>query len=145
MRVIRKTRIYAKMHSYERDAIMQVVTASEVKNQLGDLFDAVERDDAASVLIERNRRPVAMLLNARIAEKVILGAYAQGVLPRSIAMRQLGLDWYGDLLQRMNAHGISRPAASADDAAKMMKSLDQVFSSLSRSQRSPTRKKALGV
>ena len=44
-----------------------VITASEVKNQLGDLFDAAEKDEAASVLIERNRRPVAMLLNAQIS------------------------------------------------------------------------------
>jgi hypothetical protein len=106
---------------------MRVITASDVKNQLGDLFDAVEKDQAASVLIERNRRPVAMLLNAQIAEKVILGAYAQGVLPRSVAMQQLGLDWYGDLLQRMNACGINRPSASPDDAAQMQEAADEVF------------------
>ena len=36
------------------------------------------------------------------AEKAILGAYARGVLSRGGAMQQLGLDWYGDLLQRVN-------------------------------------------
>lgn len=108
---------------------MRVVTASDVKNQLGDLFDAVEKDEAASVLIERNRRPVAMLLNAQIAEKVILGAYAQGVLPRAVAMQQLGLDWYGDLLQRMNVCGINRPAATAEDAASMKEAADEAFHS----------------
>jgi len=107
-----------------------VVTASDVKNKLGDLFDAVEKDEAASVLIERNRRPVAMLLNAEVAEKVILGAYAQGVLPRSVAMQQLGMDWYGDLLQRMNTLGIKHPMASAADAQVMKQAADDVLSLL---------------
>ncbi|MBS0318085.1 MAG: type II toxin-antitoxin system Phd/YefM family antitoxin [Proteobacteria bacterium] len=120
---------------------MQVVTASDVKNRLGDLFDAVEQDEAASVLIERNRRPVALLLNARIAEKVILGAYAQGVLPRSIAMEQLGLDWYGDLLQRMNVHGIPRPMVSAEDAARMQAAAHEVLSELGPEAGSPAHRK----
>lgn len=107
--------------------MQRVVTATDVKNQLGDLFDAVEEDEGASVLIERNRRPVAMLLNAQIAERAILGAYAQGVLPRAVAMRQLGLDWYGDLLQRMNVLGIPRPTASAADAEVMKRAADAVL------------------
>lgn len=107
---------------------MQVVTATEVKNKLGDLFDAVERDEGASVLIERNRRPAAMLLNANVAEKAILGAYAHGVLPRAVAMKQLGLDWYGDLLQRMNTQGIDHPAASAMDRLEMKRAIDSVLS-----------------
>jgi hypothetical protein len=109
---------------------MQIITATEIKNKLGDLFDAVERDEYASVLIERNRRPAAMLLNAQVAEKAILGAYAHGVLPRAVAMRQLGLDWYGDLLQRMNAHGIERPSVSAEDARAMQHSADEVLAVL---------------
>ena len=109
---------------------MQIVTATEIKNQLGDLFDAIEKDEGASVLIERNRRPAAMLLNAQMAEKAILGAYAHGVLPRAVAMQQLGLDWYGDLLQRMNIHGIERPSASAEDMNVMKRSVDDVLASL---------------
>lgn len=109
---------------------MQVVTATEVKNQLGDLFDAVERDQGASVLIERNRRPAAMLLNARVAEKAILGAYAHGVLPRAVAMQQLGLVWYGDLLERMNLHGIERPSASPEDMHAMRQTTDEVLAFL---------------
>ena len=109
---------------------MQVVTATEVKNQLGDLFDAVEKDEGASVLIERNRRPAAMLLNAQVAEKAILGAYAHGVLPRAVAMQQLGLDWYGDLLQRMNTHGIERPSASVEDLHVMKQAADDVLATL---------------
>jgi hypothetical protein len=106
---------------------MRVVTATEIKNQLGDLFDELERDASASVLIERNRRPTAMLLNAQLAEKAILGAYAHGVLPRSVAMQQLGIDWYGDLLQRLNAHGIERPTAAPQDLQVMKQAADKVL------------------
>lgn len=109
---------------------MQVVTATEVKNQLGDLFDAVEKDEGASVLIERNRRPAAMLLNVQVAEKAILGAYAHGVLPRAVAMQQLGLNWYGDLLRRMNVHGIEHPSASGEDMQAMKHAADEVLALL---------------
>ena len=109
---------------------MQVVTATEVKNQLGDLFDAVEKNESASVLIERNRRPVAMLLNAQVAEKAILGAYAQGVLPRAVVMQQLGFVWYGDLLARMNRHNIAHPAASAEDQRVMKQAAGDVFATI---------------
>lgn len=106
---------------------MQVVATTKIKNQFGDLLDALEKDEGASVLIEKNRRPAAMLLNARVAEKVILGAYAHDVLPRAVAMQQLGLDWYGDLLQRMNALGIERSSASAEDLHVMKQATDTVF------------------
>jgi len=109
---------------------MQVFTASEIKNKLGDVFDAVEQDEGASVLIERNHRPVAMLLNAHVAEKVILGAYAHGVVSRSMAMQQLGIEWYGDLLQRMSLAGIKRPSVSVADALTMDQSFNEVFASI---------------
>jgi hypothetical protein len=123
---------------------MQVVTATEIKNQLGDLFDAIEKDEGASVLIERNRRPAAMLLNAQVAEKAILGAYAHGVLPRAVAMQQLGLDWYGDLLQRMNTHGIERPSASAEDMNVMKRSVDDLLGSLDAPRTRAARLSKLG-
>lgn len=99
---------------------MKQMTASEVKNKLGDMFDAVERSQDATYVIYRNSRPVAMVLNAEVAEKAILGAYAQGVLTRAVAMKQLGMDWYGDLLVRMNELGISRPKASSEDMKTML-------------------------
>ena len=123
---------------------MQVVTATEIKNQLGDLFDAIEKNEGASVLIERNRRPAAMLLNAQVAEKAILGAYAHGVLPRALAMQQLGLDWYGDLLQRMNTHGIERPSASAEDMNVMKRSVDDVLGCLDAPRTRAARLSKLG-
>jgi len=109
---------------------MQVFTATDIKNKLGDVFDAVEQDEGATVLIERNRRPVAMLLNAHVAEKVILGAYAHGVVSRTMAMQQLGLEWYGDLLQRMSSAGIERPSVSASDALTMDQAINDVFAAI---------------
>ena len=64
------------------------------------------------------------------AEKAILEAYAHGVLSRGVAMQQLGLEWYGDLLQRMNTYGIERPSASASDMLVMKRSADCVLASL---------------
>jgi len=118
---------------------MEVIRATEIKNRLGDVFDTVERDQSASVIIERNQRPVAMVLNAQIAEKMILGAYAQGVVSRTTAMNQLGLDWYGDLLQRMNAHGIKRPELSPADAEVMDAAIAQVFSAEPNTPTAPRR------
>lgn len=108
---------------------MQIVTSTDVESQLGELLDAVEKDEGASVLIEKDRLPAAMLLSAQVAEKAILGAYAHGVLPRAIAMQLLGLDWYGDLLQRMNLHGIEHPSASAEDTRVMKQAADDALRS----------------
>ena len=99
---------------------MQVVTAADLKNRLGSLFDVMEHDPSESVLIEQNKRSVAMLLNPQIAEHAILGTYyAQGVLTRAVTMRLLRIDWYGDLLRRRNSCGILRPQAFAEDTARM--------------------------
>jgi hypothetical protein len=81
-----------------------------------------------------------MLFNAQIAEKMILGAYAQGVLPRATAMSQLGLEWYGDLLERMNEHGIKRPQVSQSDADVMDAAMEQVFSAEGLEKRTTTSK-----
>lgn len=87
---------------------MLVVTATEVKNQLGDLFDAVEKSGGASVLIERNRRPVAMLLNVQLAEKAILCAYVQGVSDTARA-RRYGISMLPTRCPRLR---LSRPTAA---------------------------------
>lgn len=106
---------------------MKMISASDVRPPLDELLDALENDRATSVLIQRDGRPVAILLDLLVAEKVILCAYAQGVLPRSVAMQQLGIDWYGDLLLRLNAHGIKRPEISVADAERMKKSVEKAL------------------
>lgn len=72
-------------------------------------------------------RPGEPLDASAAAEKVILLAYTNGVLTRSVAMQQLGLDWFGDLLMKLNAHGIKRPSASAADMQVMKQTADGVL------------------
>ena len=62
-------------------------------------------------------------------ELAILRDYVQGTLSRSAAMNRLGLDWYGDLLQKMNELGIKRPVLPVEDMIAMQKSADEVLSS----------------
>lgn len=109
---------------------MHVVTATQIRNQLGNLLDALEQDETCSFLIERKGRPTGILLNAQVAEKAILGAYAHGVLPRAVAMQQLGLDWYGDLQCRLNTYGIRLTPVSPADVESMKQAVDKVFASL---------------
>lgn len=53
--------------------------------------------------------------------KLILSAYAHGTLSRSAAMKMLGYDWYGQLLDALADAGIERPSVS-DKKRKKMKS-----------------------
>lgn len=73
------------------------------------------------------------------AEKAILLAYTNGALTRSVAMQQLGLDWFGDLLIKLNTHGIKRPSVSAADMLAMRQSADGVLASLGRTKARWTR------
>ena len=61
-------------------------------------------------------------------ERAILSDYVRGTLSRSAAMNRLGLDWYGDLLLKMNELGIKRPVLPAADMIAMQKSADEVLS-----------------
>ncbi|HVL10320.1 MAG TPA: hypothetical protein VM512_14355 [Burkholderiaceae bacterium] len=62
----------------------------------------------------------------------VLTAYSQGTLSRSVAMRHLGIDWYGDLLVLLNHHGIARPRISSEDEAVMHASMLSVFNTAAR-------------
>lgn len=84
-------------------------------------------------------RPGGPLDASAAAEKAILLAYTNGFLTRSVVMQQLDLSWYGDLLQKMNAHGIKRPSASAADMLVMEQAADEVLASLGRPKARCTR------
>lgn len=57
----------------------------------------------------------------------MLRQYAAGVLSRKRAMDALGLDWYGDLLVRMHARGVSMAPLPAEVQAQMRDSVAKVF------------------
>lgn len=90
----------------------------------------VEQVRSETVLIKRNKRPVARLLNHQIAEQAILGAYVQGTFTRAVAMQQLEIDWYGNLPQRMNELAIPRPQPSAQHVARMRGDANLVLAGL---------------
>ena len=57
----------------------------------------------------------------------VLQAYASGELSRSRAMESIGLDWYGDLLVRMNVAGLRATEPSSADKQRMSESVAKVF------------------
>ena len=99
---------------------MLVIAATDVKSRLGDIFDDLEKNPTSSVLIERNKKPVAMLLPSDMAKQVILAAYAHGSVSRNVAMSQLGYQWYGELLDAMNHAGIERPVVCGAEMQAMI-------------------------
>ena len=99
---------------------MLVIAATEVKSQLGNIFDDLENDPSSSILIERNKKPAAMILQPNVARQAILGAYAFGALSRNVAMKQLGFEWYGDLLDALAQAGINRPRVAPEEQQAMV-------------------------
>ena len=99
---------------------MLTFTAQNVRSHLGNIFDALEKDSDTSVLIERNNKPVAMLLPAEVGRIAILAAYAHGSLSRSTAMKQLGYEWYGQLLDGLKEAGIARPSIPEKEMQEMV-------------------------
>lgn len=102
---------------------MLTIGARDIKNQLGDIFDDLEKNPSSSVLIERNKKPVALMLPHDMGRQVILAAYAHGSVSRNVAMRQLGYEWYGDLLDGMSRAGIERPVVHGAEQQSMIDSV----------------------
>jgi hypothetical protein len=70
---------------------MKTIEASDAAVQFDELLAAVEKDRTMSVLVQSNGRDAAMLLNAKLAQFVILSAYSAGMLSRTVAMQHLGI------------------------------------------------------
>jgi hypothetical protein len=99
---------------------MYAIAATEVKNRLGEIYDELDRDPGASVLIERNKKPAAMLLPHDVARQGVLLSYVHGMSSRSVVMRQLGFTWYGQLLDALSAAQIGRPTLPPKEASDMV-------------------------
>lgn len=113
---------------------MLIVTTSDATTRMGELIDTIEHDPSDTVLIQRNDCPAAMLLHAELAERLILLAYTQGAVSRGMAMQQLGLNWYGDLLQRLHNFGLSRPEVSKEHQAEMTQTARTLFGTTAEHQ-----------
>lgn len=96
---------------------MRVMTATEVKNRLG---DALSFPDNESLLIEKNGKEAFMAFSAQMAKKMILTSYAHGGISRPEAMNLLGLKWYGELLDALSDAKIKRPALPENERAAMI-------------------------
>lgn len=60
---------------------------------------------------------------------LILSAYTEGFITRSLTMELLGMTWYGDLLDAMSDAGLK--IVLPDDALEtMQKSINEVFAVL---------------
>ena len=95
---------------------MQVMTATEVKNKLG---DALSFPDDDSLLIEESGKEVFMAFSVQTAKKMILTSYVHGGLSRSEAMKLMGFDWYGDLLDALASTKMDKPTLSEPERQAM--------------------------
>lgn len=102
---------------------MHTVSAREAKNLLGQVIDRATTD---LVMIERHGKEAVALLPAAEARLSVLSAYAMGVLGRSVAMQRLGFTWYGQLLEAMQAAGLS-VQVPAEAVRQMDAALDEIL------------------
>jgi hypothetical protein len=93
---------------------MKTVPATRAKNQLGQVIDDACVD---LVMLERHGKEQVALMPAAEARMGVLCSYAAGALPRSTAMKRLGLTWYGQLVDAMVAAGLQVQTNAAKDSA----------------------------
>jgi hypothetical protein len=95
---------------------MRVMTATEVKNKLG---DALSFSDDDSLLIKKNGKEAFMVFTTKMAKKLILTTYVHGGMSRSETMKLMGFDWYGDLLDALAAAKMNKPTLPENERAAM--------------------------
>lgn len=96
---------------------MRIMTATEVKNKLG---DALSFSDDDSLLIEKNGKEAFMAFTAQMAKKMILTSYVHGGMSRSETMKLMGFDWYGELLDALAAAKMNKPTLPESERAVMI-------------------------
>jgi len=105
---------------------MRVMTATEVKNKLG---DALSFSDDDSLLIEKNGKEAFMAFSVKMAKKMILTSYVHGGISRSEAMKLLGFDWYGDLLDALAAAKMNKPTLAENERMAMRSYAKEILTS----------------
>ena len=84
---------------------MNTISATEAKKRLGKYLNLA---DSESLLIETRGLPTHLVFNVKTGIRLVLGAFAEGVISRTEAMNLLGFEWYGQLLDAMRENGIDR-------------------------------------
>ena len=95
---------------------MRVMTATEVKNKLG---DALSFPDDDSLLIEKNGKEAFMAFSVQTAKKMILTSYVHGGMSRSETMKLMGFDWYGQLLDALATAKMNKPTLPENERTLM--------------------------
>lgn len=77
-----------------------------------------------------------LVFSAKMGVRLVLGAFASGVLGRTEAMELLGFQWYGELLDAMRENGIDRGDAVLDpkDKAALDRAMPFLEEALSHEQ-----------
>lgn len=101
---------------------MFTISATEAKNRLGDVFEAIK---SGSVAIEKNGKPAALILEWQRGKRLLLNAYSsgQGGLSTSEAIDLLGFENNFELLAEMGRLGLPLPSATARQRAAMKKGI----------------------
>lgn len=103
---------------------MRVMSATEVKNKLGDALSFADND---SLLIEKNGKEAFMAFSFPTAKKMILTSYANGGMSRSDAMNLLGFSWYGELLDALALARITKQSLPEGERAEMVLNAKSIF------------------
>ena len=90
---------------------MKTISATEAKNRFGEHFNLTDNE---SLLIETRGLPTHLVFSAKTGIRLVLGAFADGVLSRNEALDLLGFEWYGELLDAMRENDIDRGDAVLD-------------------------------
>jgi len=100
---------------------MKTLASATAKAHLSEIFDGLEQDRNDSVMIERNKKPAAFVLAPDVGRLMVLAGYAQGVVSRSVAMKLLGMIWFGELTDALAEAGIDKPVVSGDEDTQMVR------------------------
>lgn len=68
--------------------------------------------------------------DTRTEERIVLSSYANSEISRHEAMRRLGFEWYGQLLDALSDHGIARPVLPQETREAMFESIKPFLRSL---------------
>jgi hypothetical protein len=95
---------------------MKVITSTEVKNKLGEALSFGIND---SLLIQKNGKEAYIVFSAETGKRLVLSSFSQGTTSRGDAMKLLGFEWYGQLLDAMSEAELKLFSLSKEELDEM--------------------------
>ncbi len=114
---------------------MKTFTATQAKQNFGELLDAARVDD---VTILKNGHPFVVVSNAiqkaplpdvLEAKKIIIQSYFEGKISRAIALKKGGYKLYRELLEDSWRLDIPMPRLDDNDIQRMSDTMSHIFNS----------------